>query len=114
MSGLTNKQMFYIILLLIVSGVGISLAVFFESRADANVRIAALTAATTVAATLIGVVATLLTGKDTHQSPSDFPPGSSVTSSQQETVRTPPASAITQTTETSNVTPSPTISSTRP
>jgi hypothetical protein len=103
---LTNRQMFAIILVLIVIGAGVDVMVFVGSRADANVRLAAVTATTTLAATLIGVVATLMTGKD-HSVPNDLPPGSV----QQETTttQTPP---ITSNPQVPNVPPSPpTISS---
>jgi len=102
-----------IALLCLILSTGLMVFLFAESRGDPSLRIAALVAGTGLVSSLAAIASTMLTGKDlTHRDPSDLPPGSSVSSTTQETVRTPPASA-TLTTETSNVTPSPTIPSTR-
>lgn len=86
---LTNKQLFALILAILGGGVGITVLVYVGSRLDSNVRLAATTGALTMGGTLIGIVATMLTGKE-RPSPGDLPPGSTMSSTQTDTVKSPP------------------------
>ena len=108
MTGLTSRQLFLIILSILYLGVGITVLVLLLSRQDANVRLAAVTGSLTLGGTLVGIVATMLTGGKSHPDASNLPPGSSVQSSQIETINGPSPST---TAESTNVTSPPTISS---
>jgi len=70
---------------------GLMVFLFAESRGDPSLRIAALVAGTGLVNSLIAIGSVVLTGKDlSHPTdPSTLPPGSSVQSTQQETVHTP-------------------------
>ncbi|MGA7857374.1 MAG: hypothetical protein WCA11_05590 [Terracidiphilus sp.] len=65
--------------LCIISSVALMVFLFSESRADANLRIAALVSGTGLVASLIAIASTLLTGKDVtknHDSADPIPPPS--------------------------------------
>lgn len=86
---------------------GLMVYLFAESRGDPSLRIAALVAGTGLVNSLIAIGSVVLTGKDlSHPTdPSSLPPGSSVQSSQQEVVHTPPVTTASQ--QVTNVPPSP-------
>lgn len=65
--GLSQKQLFWIINVAIFMGPLITIAVFFGSRQDPSMRVAAQTAAITMGGQLITIVSTLLIGS--HKDP---------------------------------------------
>ena len=77
-------------LLCLIMSTGLMVFLFAESRGDPSLRIAALVAGTGLVSSLAAIASTMLTGKDlVHTDPANLPPGSSVQSTQQETVHTP-------------------------
>lgn len=89
--------------------VGLLVFLFAESRSDPSLRIAALVSGTGLVTSLIAIASVLVTGKDlSHPTdPSTLPPGSSVQSTQQETVHVPPVTTTSQSSVTTvpNATP---------
>lgn len=72
--------------------VGLTVFIFSASRADSGLRMAALVSSTSIAAALIAIASTMLTGKDvTHPPPPDLPPNSSGTlrTTTEQTIQTP-------------------------
>jgi hypothetical protein len=88
---------------------GLMVFLFAESRGDPSLRIAALVSGTGLVSSLIAIASMMLTGKDlSHPTdPSTLPPGSSVQSTQQETVHVPPVTTTSQSSVTTvpNATP---------
>jgi hypothetical protein len=76
----------------IVFCVGLTVFIFAESRTDPGLRMAALVSSTSVAAALIAIASTMLTGKDVTKSPdpNDVPPGTVIKDST--TTQIPPVS----------------------
>lgn len=67
-----------IALVCIVVGAAMTLIIFFESRLDAGLRMAALVFASNISTAIVAISSLLLTGKDLtgKHDPSDLPPGS--------------------------------------
>ena len=76
-----------IALVLGILSFALSLTVFFMSRNDPGLRMAALVAATSTGAGLLAICSTLLTGKDVTTSAKDLPPGAT------QVTQVPPTSA---------------------
>ena len=66
----------WIALVCIVVGAVMTLVIFFESRLDAGLRMAALVFASNICTAIVAISSLLLTGKDTtKQDAADLPPG---------------------------------------
>jgi hypothetical protein len=86
--------------LCLILSTGLMTFLFAESRSDPSLRIAALVAGTGLVSSLAAIASTMLTGKDlTHRDPGDLPPGSTMQSSQQSVIKTPPITTTSSDTE---------------
>lgn len=67
-----------IALICIVVGAAMTLVIFFESRLDPGLRMAALVFASNISTAIVAISSLLLTGKDLtgKHDPADLPPGS--------------------------------------
>lgn len=67
-----------IALVCIVVGAAMTLVIFFESRNDPGLRMAALVFASNISTAIVAISSLLLTGKDLtgKHDPADLPPGS--------------------------------------
>lgn len=67
-----------IALVCIVVGAAMTLVIFFESRLDPGLRMAALVFASNICTAIVAISSLLLTGKDltNKHDPADLPPGS--------------------------------------
>lgn len=78
---------------------------FWLSRGDHDLKLMSLQAVLTQCGTLLGIAGTLLVGVQAYKSltgtdtPSDLPPGSSVSASTQSTVQIPPTTSSAVTSE---------------
>lgn len=92
--GLSQKQLFIVIITAIVSSDILTVIVFMFSRNDPNLRVAALVGSGNVAVAFVAIASTLLTGKDLTQKndPHDLPPGSKV--GEASFVETPPVTPV--------------------
>lgn len=80
-----------IALICLILAVAIMTYLFWASRGDPSLRIAALVAGTGLVASLSAIASTILTGKDvTKPEPTDLPPGSAMTTATSQTINTPP------------------------
>lgn len=83
-----------IALVCIVVGAAMTLVIFFESRLDPGLRMAALVFASNICTAIVAISSLLLTGKDLtgKHDPADLPPGSIQEDSSK--IQTPPVGAI--------------------
>lgn len=82
-----------IALVCIVVGAAMTLTIFFESRNDPGLRMAALVFASNISTAIVAISSLLLTGKDTTnkgKDPADLPPGAVSTDATSSTVQIPP------------------------
>ncbi len=79
----------WIAVVCIVSCVALTVFIFSASRSDSGLRMAALVSSTSIAAGLIAIASTLLTGKDVTKA-EDLPPGSSLQQTTTLSAKTPP------------------------
>lgn len=79
----------WIAVICVVCCVGLTVYIFSASRADSGLRMAALVSSTSIAAGLIAIASTLLTGKDVTKA-EDLPPGSSLQQTSNLVTTTPP------------------------
>lgn len=88
--GLSQRQLFIVIIVAIISSDVLTMVIFLFSRGDPNLRVAALVGSGNVAVAFVAIASTLLTGKDLsgRKDPNDLPPGSAV--QETTTVQTPP------------------------
>lgn len=81
-----------IALVCIVVGALMTLVIFFESRLDPGLRMAALVFASNICTAIVAISSLLLTGKDltAKGDPSNLPPGAVATDATSSTVQIPP------------------------
>lgn len=84
---------------------------FFLSRGDHDLKLMSLQAVLTTGGTLLGIAGTLLVGVQAYKSltgtdtPSDLPPGSTVSASTQSSVQIPPTTTTSVTSSETTVVP---------
>ena len=79
--GMTQRQMFWILVFAVLSADILTLVIFLLSRNDPTLRIAALMLTSNVAIAYVAIASTLLTGKDLtgRKSADDLPPNTTQT-----------------------------------
>lgn len=104
-SKITNQT---VAIICILSAVAMCFGAFWLSRADHDLKLMSLQSVLTLGGTLTGIAGTLLVGVNAYKqiATGDLPPGSSVNTSEQSSIKVPPATpSATPVTTSNNVVP---------